>query len=514
MKDEPGSHSWQDLLRAFAIEWLLLCALAVLVSLVVTGLRHVEAVRSLDRGVTDGIMRELAKARLAGGQAQNTPRYIFVNVGEETCRLWSEARGEACGSGFVTPRKALASMLRALVGANAGRAAMKLVVLDIELAPQPADSMTDSELCAQTYSVAASIPVLAVRPVVTEVFDPARPIARPQPSIFDDLQCNGHALGSPAAQLWFASPLLQPDPDNVVRSIFAWHQIRSDDATERIAGFGLLGAALAGGVDRDNLACLFPGSRHNPQDTCKAAKPFTLAHHHYDPLADDEAIARILFSLPSDAATSTATGYSYAPFVFQTIEAYELQQRLDETPQLLDGAIVVIGGSYAASGDLHATPLGQRMPGAMVHANAIRAIAAGNFVEEHEGWGWEALLIGIASLIGAIFHVAGHRAHERLRSPFNHLAKLGFAAGSIFLTVLVVFILGAVHALHSLASGTAVAVMSPIIAVAFEGMSSILQVVREALSVALAWVQGIQLRRHAAPQSASTADGRKGSNHE
>lgn len=510
MKDEPGSHSWQNLLRAFAIEWLLLCALAVLVSVVVTGFRHVEAVRSLDRGVTDGIMRELAKARLAGGQAQNTPRYIFVDVGEETCRLWSEARGEACGSGFVTPRTALTSMLRMLAGANAGRAAMKLVVLDIELAPQPADSVADKELCAETYSIAASIPVLAVRPVVTEVFDPARPIARFQPSIFDDRQCNG--LASPATQLWFASPLLQPDPDNVVRSVYAWHQIRSDDATQRIAGFGLLGAALAGGVDRNDLACLFPGSRNDPQDICNTARPFTLAHHHYDPSKDDEAIARILFSLPSDA--STATGYSYAPFVFQTIEAHELQQRLDETPQLLDGAVVIIGGSYAASGDLHATPLGQRMPGAMVHANAIRAIAAGTLVEEHEGWGWEALLIAVASLIGAVFHVAGHRAHERLRSPFNHLAKLGLAAGSICFTVLVVFLLGAVNAFHSLASGTAVAVMSPIIAVAFEGMSSILQVVREALSVALAWAQGISLRPHVAPQGASPADCGEGSGHE
>lgn len=550
MKDEQGSHSWQNLLRAFAIEWLLLCALAVLVSLVMTALRQVEVVRSLDRSVSDGIMRDLAKARLAEDQSGKSARYIFVSVGEETCRIWSEARQEVCAAGFMTPRDKLIEMLKALASANSGpdRTAMKLIALDVELAPQAVTSDFDSKLCEEAYAVAASIPVLAVRPMVTDVSDPALPVARAYPSIFDECKS---ASQSAQLNLWFASPLLQPDPDNVVRSIYAWHMVRqiapktSDISSktgdippttgdsppktgdsplataERISGFGLLGAALAGGVDRSVLACLFPASRPDPDASC-GAKSFELAKHVYDPSAMDQkdasavnsdgrkakdgwSILRILFSLPSDAGTSAAKGYSYAPFVFQTIEAYKLQQRLIETPQLLDGAIVIIGGSYVASGDLHATPLALRMPGAMVHANAIRAIAAGSFVEEHEGWGWEFLLIGIASLIGAVFHVAGHQTHERLRSPFNHIAKLGLAVLSIVVTVLAVFVLGVVHAFSSLAAGTAIAVMSPIIAVAFEGMSSILQVVREALSAALAWAQRFGNRSYVPPKEATSA---------
>ncbi len=41
----------------------------------------------------------------------------------------------------------------------------------------------------------------------------------------------------------------------------------------------------------------------------------------------------------------------------------------------LSGAVVVIGGSYAASGDLRTTPLNSDVPGAVVHINAIRAFA-------------------------------------------------------------------------------------------------------------------------------------------
>lgn len=482
----------------------MLCALALVVSLVMTALGHLEAVRSLDRSVTDVIMRELARERLAGAPPEKSVRYVFVNVGEATCRIWAQARGEACASGFATPRDKLVEMLKALAGANAGRTPMKLVMLDVELAPQVDDKASDTDklLCAETYSIAKSIPVLAVRPVVNEASNPARPIAQAYPSIFDDTNCSPDASPSSHPDLWFASPLLQPDPDNVVRSVYAWHPIRGDTpaAAQRISGFGLLGAALTDeAVDRSGLACLFPASRPGSSAKCEA-KPLNLANHVYEPSdKDDLSILRIMFSLPSDPGSAVAATYTYAPFVFQTIEAYELQQRLSENPSLLDGAVVIIGGSYAASGDLHATPLGLRMPGAMVHANAIRAIAAGTLVNEYEGWSWELLLIGLASSIGAVFHVAGHQAHERLRSPFNHIAKLVLAALSIVVTILAVFILGAVHGFASLAAGTAIAVMSPIIAVAFEGMSSILQVIREALSAALTWALAIGSRPHVPP---------------
>ena len=337
MNNEPSSHPWQNLFRAFAIEWLLLCALAFVVSLVMTALGHLETFRSLDRSVTDIIMRELARERLAGAPSEKSVRYVFVNVGEATCRLWAQARGEACASGFATPRDELVEMLKALAGANAGRTAMKLVMLDVELAPQAGDKASDKDklLCAETYSIAKSIPVLAVRPVVNEASNPARPIAQAYPSIFDDTTCSPDASPSSHPDLWFASPLLQPDPDNVVRSVYAWHLIRGNTpaAAQRISGFGLLGAALTDEtVDRSGLACLFPASRPGSSAKCEA-KPLNLANHVYEPSdKDDLSILRILFSLPSDPGSAVAATYTYAPFVFQTVEAYELQQRLSERP--------------------------------------------------------------------------------------------------------------------------------------------------------------------------------------
>jgi hypothetical protein len=64
---------------------------------------------------------------------------------------------------------------------------------------------------------------------------------------------------------------------------------------------------------------------------------------------------------------------------------------------------VIIGGSFLASGDLHPTPLGALMPGAVINANAIRAFSLGQVSQEHHLVLIELALILVAAAITVTF---------------------------------------------------------------------------------------------------------------
>ena len=481
---------WKGLIKAFAIEWALLCVLALIVALLMNLFRHTDTVQSLDRGTSDLIMRRLARETLAG-PASN--RFVFVDIGEASCHLWAQKLNEPCSAGFSTPRGELADLVSSLLSANSGRKAMRLVLLDIELAPQPAGANdADQQLCGQVYMLANRVPVVAVRPSIPEAVGTARPIVRAYPSILDGSACGAAVASHAPPNLWFGSPLLSPDTDNVIRSVYKWNMVQTikPEPEQRLAGMGLLGAALLDGrVDPGVLACLFPASHAKPEACPNGG--LTIGGHTYEPGTDEaDAKARIVFSLPWGGGIPNAQSFGYAPYALQIVEAAELRQRLQENPSLIDGATVIIGGSYLASGDVRSVPLESRMPGAMIHANAVRAFTDGLLVEEHDGWGWELILIGIASVIGAVCHIAGHRLAGRVGKPLDHVLNISFAMASIVLTVIVIFSIGTWHAFSSLSqSGIAIGVLSPVLAVTIEGMSSVLHAIREAITEALLWAQ-------------------------
>ena len=69
---------------------------------------------------------------------------------------------------------------------------------------------------------------------------------------------------------------------------------------------------------------------------------------------------------------------------------------------ILRGRIVVIGTSYAASGDLHMTPLGE-MPGALVLINAINSLVRGDEIHD-AGWGVTVgIELGLILVVSALF---------------------------------------------------------------------------------------------------------------
>lgn len=225
------------------------------------------------------------------------------------------------------------------------------------------------------------------------------------------------------------------------------------------------------------MDCLFPGSKLTSQESpgvgCDGRK--LIVHEIvYQPSGQGRnETVRPVFSLPFDElGRSHAGGWPYAPSVISTIDA----RNIDDNLSLLPGAIVIIGGSYQASGDLHATPLGNRTPGAIVHANAIRAVMMGEMVTEHKSWPLKLILISTAALIGALAYVTGLLARGWARAPVGHILQLLTSLVGIVVSVIIIFALSFGWAREELAtSGTAIGTLTPALAVAFEGTAGVLQ---------------------------------------
>ena len=252
---------WKGLIKAFAIEWALLCVLALIVALLMNLFRHTDTVQSLDRGTSDLIMRHLARDALAG-PASN--RFVFVDIGEtELATSGPRKQNEPCSAGFSTPRGELADLVSSLLSANSGRKAMRLVLLDIELAPQAAGANdADQQLCGQVYMLANRVPVVAVRPSIPEAVGTARPIVRAYPSILDGSACGAAVASHAPDNLWFGSPFLSPDTDNVIRSVYKWNMVQTTKPgpEQRLAGDGPTGGGAVGRQGRSRRSGL-PFSR-------------------------------------------------------------------------------------------------------------------------------------------------------------------------------------------------------------------------------------------------------------
>ena len=472
-------------LREFAMEFALLCFLGVVVALAIVPLLHIEVVKGLDRTISDLVMQQLAIQRLAAPEAA-APRFVFIDIDEQTCEEWAVAEGMACTKGWATPRGQLASIVEALGKASADTAQRpRLLVIDVELAPaahQAETDATDERLCAAVVGIAQNLPVVALRPMVIRP-DPNEALVDAYPSLLDAARAKDErCLGSGGSgNLWLASPLVQPDADGVVRSVHAWDSIDDPPTLAgRVAGVGFLGAALLEPKPAlDQLACDFPASRPGVGSCAGAA--LTVAGRAYAASATKSEQDRIVFLVPYAASdTAGASPFGYAPSVIETIAAKDFVSQSQSRSSLLAGAVIIIGGSFLASDDLYTTPLGAETPGAIVHASAIRAFATAALVEEHKSWWLKAVLIVVAALIGASFGQLGSQVKRRLPPLAGDLGEILVALLGIVVTVLAVFSIAVTWAFDDLSrSGTAIGTLTPAVAVAFESLSAVMGQLRQ-----------------------------------
>jgi CHASE2 domain-containing sensor protein len=279
--------------------------------------------------------------------------------------------------------------------------------------------------------------------------------------------------------------MLEMDSDGVVRSVHAWDSVHNAATGQhsRIAGIGFLSAALLQPqIDRHSLDCLFPASnlRQSTEKPECNVHAFSIQDRTYSPNEKERfRLERPIFVLPyQEFGQHRKSEFGNSPSLIATIDA----RKLDENVELLSNAVVIIGGSYQSTGDLHTTPLGLRMPGAMVHANAIRAFLTGELVEEHKSWLLKLVLVSVAALIGSSAYALGLIIRHRFRPPLAQLLQLTSCILGVVVAVVVVLAIAVSWAGDELAAtGTALGTMTPALAVAFEGLCGILQDVKSLL---------------------------------
>jgi hypothetical protein len=552
----------------FTRELIALCVVGVCVAAVVHLLLQIEFVKNSDRYATDILMRYAAQQRLRQGPTDAAPPVFFINVGETSCRDWVVSYGSSCTLGVITSRRHLQRLLKKIhesIKETIGGTTSKplFVVIDIELAQLPRNEneqpcnregpnklalVCDDLLVRNTvFRLADDVPVIALRPMVIEPpgkQTDERPISGlpsgkntdepPIPgfsSILDaDVPGRSDPAGDIPGNLWFASPIIQPNTDGVVRRVHFWDTIqlmqprRNPNRFEPtgepqiIAGVGLLGAAIVGSEQRPEfelfladmqkrmpyfglnlhwekpwlpvamsklykatLACLFTGSKPG-SESCPPGQTISVGGRQYEPkIGEDrtEIDRRIRFSLPFEGKTRQLR-FPYVPSMVDTVEATEFEAHPQDYSTQLKKTVVVIGGSYLASGDLRTTPLGPGMPGAMVHANAIRAFYTGELIEEGESWGVEFLLIFTAAGIGAGFHLLRKSLTTRMRTRFLiSLTGILLSLFGIAIAAVSVLLVGTSWGFSYLAVGTAIGTFTPALAVAFEGLCDVRGEIKE-----------------------------------
>jgi len=112
-------------------------------------------------------------------------------------------------------------------------------------------------------------------------------------------------------------------------------------------------------------------------------------------LAEDDISRRLFYRIPWKPNDPNAT----APAV--TLPAGEITKNAQAVPTILAGRVVVIGASFAASRDIHMTPIGQ-MPGALVLINAIDSVLSGDNLRQ-PSWLVIVLIEGVLILIVSAF---------------------------------------------------------------------------------------------------------------
>jgi hypothetical protein len=572
--------------QEFTRELLALYVVGLLVAGIVFFLLLIPYVENIDRYLTDALMRQVAQQERRRLKAEKPELpFVYINVGQTTCERWAAHRGTSCTLGVTTSRDGLSALLEKIkksIDDKTGEP--RLVVIDIELAPLPHEQggggasssheeasdktaattkdelePADCHLRKAVFDLADAVPLLAMRPMV---IDPKRaPYVFGFQSILDGDVCK-ESNSAPAQKLsgkfpeklWFASAVIQADSDGVIRSVHAcdtmqlMRRVPKQETFESIrepvaiAGIGLLGAVLlhypveeTPRVDFEKtVSGFFDGSRPNfdgsRPDTIEPGRernqkcpgmPIAVDGRNYGrqtPATPGRRLVnRIMFSLPFDQLGQAAP--------VNTVEATDFNPQ-DYSSQL-DKAVVVIGGSYLASGDLRTTPLGPGMPGAVVHANAISAYYTKELIEEGHSWVVELTLIGIAALIGALFHVISSRGTDALcilgswiglvvaplviwgfqaewvskKFVFGMLVGVVLAAFlTIFIPRILVSLVGAAVAASLvlwfgvrlaypiLVAGTAIGTLTPALAVAFEGLFNVLHSIKELVARCVDWV--------------------------
>ncbi len=516
--------------RSLAADIVTLVIVGLIVKALIAVFLPHQALRGFDISAWDALMRDRARSDLSEMSRDATlretmsadpwNRLVFIDVNDETCRAWEET---GCTMSSVTRRDELAKVIHTIAEATEMQGRPALVALDIDLASAITDDKAkNATLCKNIATLAGQVPVIVVRPgVIRLARDPKQDQVEGNASIFDaafehesDSMCSPDLMkmaDEPPRQhgLWFASALVWEDADHIVRRVGTGRKINIVDpragpkGETTLASIGLLGGALLNDIDPAELICSFPGSKREPdppsgpkqrlgRNSEPCASPDRQIERLLYPDPDAEpslSPVRIRFSVPAWEKDNNGRSYDGVEDILCHVPAHELGRLLHTSPvrggqavcdraNPLAGAVIMIGGSYVASGDLRATPLNIRVPGALVHLNAIRAFAHALRPDDRTHWvfierdGWlDYALIAVAAVLGTCSHLATHWLARRTSGLGTATINLLMSLGGTLVEVFIILVITATIGRAQLFAGHGIAILTPPLVIACEGLS-------------------------------------------
>lgn len=283
-------------------------------------------------------------------RAPNVPRFVFVDIDQQT---YAEL-----GYPPVFPRDRLADAARAIAAAEPA-----LLILDVDIGWAGPPEHDSAFLKFLREISGTHLHVLLLKNTVTASEDAAPPVFRKTP--FDDM-----VAAAPNIH-WVISEVL-PSGDGIVRRapLFRSGCHGSDPLvapSAALMGYTLLSASAPAQAARRlnealQAAALPCSKKGGPVLHSTIQLPGLKSRIH-----TKDRDHKIHYTMSSTASTRTRLNTLFKS------EADSGFKRLHVSPSTIGGRVVIVGSSAPDNHDVHSTPL-DKMPGAMIIANHLRAL--------------------------------------------------------------------------------------------------------------------------------------------
>lgn len=371
LRAAPGRfQAWWRQRGAFARHLLISLLIGLVIESVLHVLHHrLTVLQELEDMAVDGIMK------LSWGTALNRPAtpFVLLDIDERTYRTWDEP--------FYIPRNHLLELIDFSVQGHAA-----LVIVDVDLSQRGHDAEADQRLqdYLAHYGTLDRPPLLLAR-----AFRPPLP---GQNGLYpmerrSFLEADSRIAQTPLIQ--WGSTWFELDQDRLLRRWRLWQIACNDQSRPVVApSLQLLALAFLSQPDanpqqvvsdlRKQLQPLTPASCDQSITKTKPGTKVAIAEFGLNVQTDNLA-QRIFYELP----WRLQAGQAY-PLIEMTGNRVPLLSILSALPitdgnhkplfrDAVAGRVVIIGGSFWESRDLHLTPVGQ-MPGSLVLINAIHSL--------------------------------------------------------------------------------------------------------------------------------------------
>lgn len=368
----PVRERWQAQSR-FRRHLVINVLVGVTIALAMHGLHRVAFIQSIERGAMDLVMRshlwvdEVFALRQQDAATPDGTQFVFVDIDEKTWQAWGEP---------LTPPRV--KLLRLIEHAVAGQP--RAIVVDVDLGRDLGPDDQELANYLARYDMLSPPPphLILARGLRAPLDKGSMALSEPRSS----------ALLAPivarSSRIHWGTPLYDRDGDWVVRQWRTWENACVDGRPAVLPSVQLLAAAAVwGGAEdcfdelRRELASLVPAD-------CRVTSP---AHNEYAPeqevtlcgrkfhVSTDAVYKRIFYAMQPPPPLALDRDYFVAKGGrLTTVRALAIAD--GESPAgstVYADHVVIIGGSYADSGDIHATPVGE-MPGALVVGNGVYSL--------------------------------------------------------------------------------------------------------------------------------------------